>query len=426
MLFPEGQNGRIPVIAVTGVNGKTTTTRFISHIFRSLGRHVGMTCTDGIFVDGRRIDTGDCSGPQSAQAILLNPAVEVAVLETARGGILRAGLGFDRCDVAVVTNIGEGDHLGLQDIETLEKLAQVKRCIVDVVAPTGAAVLKADDPLVAAMAPKCKGSVIFFALRGDHPVIVEHRANGGRAIFVRHDTIIVAEGEVEIPLVALSHVPLTHGGRIGFQVENALASAAAAWSLGVPRDLIRLGLESFSPDMDKVPGRFNLLEIGGATVIVDYGHNPSALTALIEAIEQFPHSRRSAVYTAAGDRRDCDMVRQGVLLGDHFDHVILYEDHYIRGRAEGEIMGLMQQGLASGQRVRQIEEVRGALKAVETALRNVQPGELLLVQADVIDETVDFIKQYLACDATGHEIDMIRALAVPTNGAVYAAVQIVD
>jgi len=408
LLYPEGQTGRIPIVGVTGVNGKTTTTRFIAHILKSTGRKVGMTCTDGIFVDGRRIDAGDCSGPASAQSVLFNPMVEAAVLETARGGILRAGLGFDRCDVAVVTNIGEGDHLGISDIETIEKLAQVKRTLVEAVSPEGAAVLKADDPLVASMASKCPGSVIFFAQRGDVPALTAHRGAGGRAVFVRHNTIIVAEGEVEIPLVSLANVPLTHGGRIGFQVENALASAAAAWALGIPRDVIRAGLESFAADLEKVPGRFNLLEINGATVIVDYGHNTSALGALLEAIEQFPQPQRRVVYSAAGDRRDCDMVRQGEMLGENFDHVILYEDHYTRGRADGEIMGLFRQGLAGGSRVRQIEEVRGAIKAVETALQMVQPGELLVVQADEIDETVNFIREYVARDRTAREIALSR------------------
>ena len=173
---------------------------------------------------------------------------------------------------------------------------------------------------------------------------------------MRHEIVIVAEGDVEIPLVSLENVPLTHGGRILFQVENTLASAAAAWGLGIPRDAIRAGLETFAADLEKVPGRFNLLEIGGATVIVDYGHNVSALQALIEAIEQFPHERRTIVYSAAGDRRDCDMVRQGELLGEAFDRVILYEDHYLRGRAEGEIMRLFRQGLDASDRVGEIEE----------------------------------------------------------------------
>jgi len=426
-LFPGQETGRIPVVAVTGVNGKTTTTRFIAHILRSLGRKVGMTCTDGIFVDDRRIEVGDCSGPLSAQAILMNPSVEAAVLETARGGILRAGLGFDRCDVAVVTNIGEGDHLGLSDIETLDKLAAVKRTIVDAVAAEGTAVLKANDPLVAAMADDCRGSVIFFALRADDPVIVTHRRKGGRAIFVRHDTVILAEGAVEIPLVALGNVPLTHGGRIAFQVENALASAAAAWALGIPRDLIRAGLESFAADSSKVPGRFNLLEVAGATVIVDYGHNISALSALIEAIEQFPQARRTIVYSAAGDRRDCDMIRQGELLGDAFDRVILYEDHYLRGRDEGEIMRLFRSGLETGQRVADVQEFRGNIKAIESALQHVRAGELLVLQADMIDETMEFLAKYLTVEGTGHEIDLVDALEIPSpDSAVYYASQIVD
>ncbi|HEV3025909.1 MAG TPA: Mur ligase family protein, partial [Pirellulales bacterium] len=320
-LFAEGNTGRIPIVAVTGVNGKTTTTRFIAHVLGSVGKRVGMTCTDGIFIENRRIEAGDCSGPLSAQAVLMNPAVEAAVLETARGGILRAGLGFDRCDVAVVTNIGEGDHLGISQIETLEDLAAVKQTIVNALAANGTAVLKANDPLVARMAGDCKAAVIFFATDGTHPVVVEQRQAGGRAIFVRRGSVILAEGAVETQLVALDDVPLAHGGRIAFQVENVLATAAAAWALGIARDAIRRGLESFAADLEKVPGRFNLLEIDGATVIVDYGHNISALAALIEAIEQFPHEKRTIVYSAAGDRRDCDMVRQGKLLGDGFDRV---------------------------------------------------------------------------------------------------------
>ncbi len=426
-LFPADQTGRIPVVAVTGVNGKTTTTRFIAHILRSLGKKVGMTCTDGIFINDRRIEAGDCSGPLSAQAVLANPMVDAAVLETARGGILRAGLGFDRCDVAVVTNIGEGDHLGLSDIETVEKLAVVKRTIVDALAPDGTAVLKANDPLVAAMARGCRSSVIFFALRGDEPMIVSHRRVGGRAVFVRNETVIVAEGDVEIPLVALANVPLAHGGRIAFQVENCLASAAAAWALGISRDAIRAGLESFAADLEKVPGRFNLLEIGGATVIVDYGHNVSALSALIEAIEQFPQERRTVVYSAAGDRRDCDMIRQGELLGDAFDRVILYEDHYLRGRAEGEIMRLFCQGLDHGQRATDVQQFKGNIRAIESALRHVRPGELLVVQADKIDETMEFLHKFLAAGDKGHEIDLVEALETPSPEAgIYYAAQTVD
>jgi cyanophycin synthetase len=406
MMFGEGRTGRIPIVAVTGVNGKTTTTRLCSHIFRTLGRRVGMTNTEGIYFDGRRIESGDCSGPQSAQKVLANPLVDVAVLETARGGVLRAGLGFDRCDVAVVTNVGEGDHLGLGGINDLETLAKVKRVIVDVVPPHGFAVLNAADSLVAAMAEHCQGGVIYFAYSPENEIIVKHRAAGGRAVFVKRDFIVLAEGEVEIPLVALAHVPVTHGGRIRFQIENVLAAAAAASALGVPRDAIRTALETFSPHLDGSPGRFNLLEVNGATVVVDYGHNTSALAAILDAFQSFPETRRRALYSAAGDRRDCDMIELGRMLGNHFDGVILYEDRYIRGRCEGEIMRLMRQGLSEGKRVADVEEIRGAITAVERALATVQPGELLLLQADEIDVTVDYLKQYLVANPAVQQVKL--------------------
>jgi cyanophycin synthetase len=412
MLFPNGENGRIPIVSVTGVNGKTTTTRLINHIIANSGKRTGMTCTDGIYVNGRRIDSGDCSGPQSARAVLANPLVEAAVLETARGGILREGLGFQFCDVGVVTNIGEGDHLGLAGIDTVEQLASVKQCIVESVAPTGTAVLKADDPLVAAMAERCPGAVAFFAIDGNHELMVQKRAFGGRVAFVRDNSIMLAEGMHEFPLLSLDRIPLTHNGRIGFQVENVLAATAACWTLGIPCEQIRLGLESFSSHMDKVPGRFNLMEIAGATVIVDYGHNPSSLQAIVQAISQFPHSNRTVIYSAAGDRRDVDMIRQGELLSEAFDRVILYEDHYLRGREPGEISRLFKKGLEGGKRVKETIEVMGWQKAVDHALTLLKPGELLVLQADVIDETMQYLQQKIEHQAIGREIDLDAAIRI--------------
>ncbi len=412
-LFPAGQMGRIPIAAVTGVNGKTTTTRLIAHILACTQRCVGMTCTEGIYIDGQRVEAGDCSGPLSARVVLGDPRVEAAVLETARGGILRAGLGFDRCDVAVVTNIAEGDHLGIGDIETPEQLARVKRAIVDVVAPEGNAVLKADDPLVAEMATYCPGSVVFFARDGHHPVIVEHLRRSGRAAFVRDRRIILAEGAQEIPLVSLENVPLTHGGLVGFQVENALAAAAAAWVLGVPCEVILTGLESFVADLDLAPARFNVLEFNDATVIMDYGHNTSSLASLIETFEALPHKFRSAVYSAAGDRRDIDLIRQGELLVDAFDRVILYEEeNCIRGRAPGEINSLFRKGLTGRRRVKHIEEVDGAIQALEYALERARPGELLLIQVDLVDETMALMHRYLESGSSCRQIDFREALAL--------------
>jgi cyanophycin synthetase len=404
MMFPEMQTGRIPIVAVTGVNGKTTTTRLISHIIGSTGKRVGMTCTDGIYVAGERIEDGDCSGPQSARSVLMNPLVDAAVFETARGGILREGLGFDRCDIAVVTNIGEGDHLGLSDIQTKENLAKVKRSVVEALAPTGAAVLNAEDPLVADMARYCPGTTVFFAKSGSHPLIQQRRQENARVAFVRDHAIALAEGEYEFTLLSLDRIPLTYGGRIGFQVENVLAATAACWALGLPAEQIRLGLESFSAQMDKVPARFNVFEFNGATVIVDYGHNPSSLAAILAAIERFPQQTRTAVYSVAGDRRDCDIIRQGELLGGAFDRLLLYEDHYLRGRQQGEIIGLLRAGLAKARRTKDMQAYTTWASAADAALQLVRPGELLLVQADVVDQAVGYLKGVLAA-------------GTPTNGS---------
>ncbi len=415
MLYPEGDDGRIPIVAVTGVNGKTTTTRFISHIIKGTGRNVGMTCTDGIYIGERRIDNGDCSGPKSARNVLLNPNVDAAVLETARGGILREGLAFDYCDVAVVTNIGDGDHLGLSEIFTTEDLAKVKRCIVDVVSPKGYAVLNAADPLTVGMASYSPGKVLFFAIDGENSVIVEHRKTGGRAVFVRDGEIILAEGDREEKLMPISSVPLTLGGKIGFHVENTLASVAAAWCIGVPQVTIRERAATISADVGKVPARFNILEIKGSTVIVDYGHNAHALTAVIDVVNKFPQDRRTVVYSTAGDRRDCDMIAQGELLGNSFDRVILYEDHYRRGRSAGEIIALFRQGVDKGSRAKDVIEITGAVAAAELAMRSIQPGELLLLQADTVDETVEWLRKYVAELAENEQAVEERLESIPAE-----------
>ena len=414
-LYPDGTNGRIPIVAVSGTNGKTTVTRLVAHGLRLAGHFVGMTCTDGIYLADRRIDRDDCSGPRSARRVLLNPQVEAAVLETARGGILREGLGFDRCDVAVVTNLGEGDHLGLGWIETLEALAELKQTIVRAVAPAGTAVLNAADPLVAPMASHCQGRVLFFGIDGELPLIQAHRHAGGLAAFVRDEALILAAGQVEWPLLSLPRIPLTGGGRIGFQVENCLAGAAALWVLGLAPETIGAALETFGADLDKSPGRFNVLSINGATAVFDYGHNASALLAMIEAMQHLPHRRRIAVYSAAGDRRDCDLIRQGEILGSAFDRVILYEDHYTRGRLPGEIMALFAQGLAGGDRVKEIETIHGWQHAVEATLWLAQPGDLILVQADAIDETVEYVRTRLATNQAWQEPRLNAR--VPTTAA---------
>jgi cyanophycin synthetase len=391
MLYPEGQTGRIPLAAVTGVNGKTTTTRLLAHLWREDGKCVGMTCTDGMYIDGRRIEKKDCSGPRSARAVLLNPRVEAAVLETARGGILREGLGFDHCDVAVVTNIGPGDHLGRAGIETPEALARVKRTVVEAVAPTGAAVLNAEDPLTAAMADHCPGAVIYFARDPGQAVLAAHRAAGGRVVFVQGGAVVRAEGEREEVLIPLARVPLTYGGRVDFQVENLLAAAAAAWALGIPTEAVRRALSIFTSDPRHVPGRFNVFRAGEATVIVDFAHNEAALAALVDALDQFPHSRRRLVFSGC-NRRDEDIVRMGEVVGHGFDRVLLYADRDNLNRADGEVNALLRRGLAAGRRVVETREVDGELLAVETALAELGPGDLLVLGVESVGEALELVQ----------------------------------
>jgi cyanophycin synthetase len=412
-MFAPGETGRIPIVAVTGVNGKTTVTRLIARMLEVSGKTVGMTCTDGIHINGRLVEAGDCSGPQSARSILVNPKVEAAVLETARGGILREGLGFDVCDVGIVTNIGEGDHLGLSEVRTAERLAWVKSTVIYAVAPWGTGVLNADDPLVVEMAPHCPGSVTFFSQNADHPVIQAHRARGGKAVVAREGMAVVVEGEHETPLIALARIPLTHEGRVGFQVENVLTAIAAGWALGLSASTMREALLSFSSDFQTTPGRFNVLHHGGSTVIVDYGHNPSALLALGEALDSFPHERRKIIFTVAGDRRDEDIVRQGQIVGDLFDEILLYEDGCVRGRKDGEVTAFIRDGLAMATRFSSTYETRGELTVVEYALRNLRPGDLLVIQADYIDRTMAFVQSFFENRPEWTEADVVvRSLDV--------------
>ena len=397
-LFAHGDNGRIPVVAVTGTNGKTTTARLIAHLFTAQGLRVGMTNTDGVYVNGRQIDSGDCSGPKSARNVLLHPEVDAAVFETARGGILREGLGFDRCQVAVVTNIGAGDHLGLNYITTVEDLAVLKRVIVQNVATTGYAVLNATDPIVAAMASACPGKIIYFASDRHHPVMATHRAQGHRTVYVDGDSIVAAEGSWR-ETIHLRDVPITRNGKIGFQVENVMASVAAAWGAGLPWQTIRRGLSGFVNDSDNAPGRFNLMDYRGATVIADYGHNPDAMRALVAAVDALPGNRRSVVISGAGDRRDEDIREQTVILGAAFDDVILYQDAAQRGRGDGEVMALLREGLAGAARTKHVEEIRGEFIAIDAALDRLQPGDLCLVLVDQVEEALAHLAR--RCAETG-------------------------
>ena len=400
MLFPPGTPSRIPIVAVTGSNGKTTTARMIAHIFKGMGRKVGMTSTDGILVDGRLIRRGDMSGPKSASTVLQNPNVEMAVFEVARGGILREGLGYDRNDVAVVLNV-TGDHLGLGGINSIRQLAAVKQVLVEAVPRDGTAVLNADDPLVAAMASHCSGSVIYFSMDPGNETIRRQASRGRRAVTIEPgrngEMIVLRHGRKSLPLVWTHLLPATFEGRARMNVQNALAAAGAAWAAGAHLHDIRQGLRTFTTSYFMAPGRLNMFELDGYRVIVDYAHNPPAVAALGEFVDRLgepsPGGRRAlvsgqriGVMATAGDRRDEDIVELGRIAADHFDTIIMREDANTRGRHRGETAALIERGvragMASGGRCTSVETVLDEMEATRYALDMGHEGDVIVVCVD--------------------------------------------
>jgi cyanophycin synthetase len=395
MLFPPGQPVRVPIVAITGTNGKTTTTRMIAHIMHTAGKTVGMTSTDGIDIAGTRIARGDRSGPTSARKVLRNPMVECAVLETARGGILRSGLGFAQCDVAVVTNVAD-DHLGLRGIDTLEDLARVKAVVPRAVAPEGASVLNADDALTAAMAADAGGEILYFSLAADNPLVVQHLQRGGRALVLastpQGEELQLRAGSETTPLLPVGEIPATLEGRIRVNIANALAAAAAAIALQVPLATLRQGLRTFATSYAQNPGRFNLLELDGRQVMVDYCHNVHGLQAVIDVVRRLNPPHTVAAITMTGDRSDEHITAFGTLAAQSFDALVIGDPgpKYRRGRKRGEVAALLQDAaLAAGLPAEAISVIPYSKEEVEdgtrVALDMCRPGGLVLSMIDDTD-----------------------------------------
>ena len=400
MLYPPGTPTTIPVLAVTGTNGKTTTTRLIAHLFRSAGRIVGYTTTDGVYFEEHLLMEGDLTGPFAANIVLSHPKVQVAVLETARGGILRAGLGFEACDVAVVTNV-TADHLGLRGIDTVEQLAEVKGLIPSVVKEGGHAVLNADDPLVLAMRARTKGRIVLFSMRGaEAPEVRAHLADGGIAVVVEPDDdgerVLVREGERRTVVDRVADIPLTFGGRARFQVENALAAVGAAYAQGLPVERIREGLRTFIPSAAMTPGRLNVLETTRGRIILDYAHNVAAIRSILEFVASSPDGRHLALLSAPGDRRDEDLRAIGAL-ATVVDHAIFKEhEHYRRGRDAGETARVLTEGfLDAGGRPDRVATFAEERDAVAHALAMMRPGDVALIIADDMAAVLEQLRPYL-------------------------------
>jgi cyanophycin synthetase len=390
LLFPPGTPSRIPIVAVTGTNGKTTTSRMIAHVFRRAGKRVGLTSTDGIAIGDRLVIPGDSSGPRSARMVLQNPRVDFAVFEVARGGVLREGLGYERNDVAVVLNVA-ADHLGLRGIDTLEELARVKQVIVEAVPRTGFAVLNADDPRVYAMRKRCSGDVVLFSMEPANEDVARHLRHGGRAVVLERDgaieRIVYRHGSRAQAIVRTDAMPSTFGGRARMNVQNALAAAGAALVAGAHLTDVRLALQSYTTSFESSPGRLNMTEAGGVTVVMDYCHNAHGMRMLGDFVDRWtadaqPGARRIGVVATPGDRRDEDMRDLGRETAPHFDHVIVPENASLRGRPLGEMARLLLDGVASYDGPKpQTEVVADEPAAVETALDAAKPGDLVVLCA---------------------------------------------
>ena len=404
-LFPGGSPSRIPVIAITGTNGKSTTTRMVAHIMQQTGTKVGFTTSSGIYIDGELIMDGDTTGPKSARVVLSDPLVDVAVLETARGGLLREGLAFERCDVGAVLNI-QPDHLGLKGIETLEDLAHVKSLVVEVVDDAGYSVLNADDPLTTAMRDRAGGKIAFFSMQGSNAPehLARHIAAGGLALVCEPtlvgDELVVYDGGQRLPLIRARDIPATLGGLARVNVQNALAAAAIAFAAGAPLPLIRAGLASFTASYEQSPGRLNLYDGHPFRVLLDYAHNPSGLEHLMDLIANIRPTggRVIGVVGAAGDRRDQDIRQMGELAGRTFDELIIREDDDRRGRPVGQSAQLLIEGARSvnfqGGNLRVILDER---EAVDAALRAAHQGDLVVVLGTEVEDVWQQIRQF---DAT--------------------------
>jgi len=392
MLFPPGTPARIPIFAITGTNGKTTTTRLIAHILKNAGRTVGFTTTDGTYIGNQQIVAGDNTGPVSAQLVLKDPTVDVAVLETARGGIIRSGLGFDYCDIGVVTNVA-ADHLGLKDVNTLEDLARVKSVVPRAVSRRGFAVLNAEDDLVYAMKEKTEGRVVCFSMDENHPNIKKRAARGRISCVYENGYVTILKGKWKVRVERVTNIPLTYGGRAEFMIQNVLAATLACFVHGVSMEALRVGLTTFNAGTAQTPGRLNFVEVGDVTVLMDYAHNPAGLRGLTAFISKLPNKYRTCVLNGTGDRRDDDIREFGKIAADNFDRIVIRTGNYLRGREPDELHGLLQEGIAQSANEPAVRVIPDSRTAIHHAIKYGRKGELVVTLADRVPDDIGYVQE---------------------------------
>ena len=393
MLYPPGSTARIPIIAVTGTNGKTTTTRLIAHIVKTMGHRVGFTTTDGIYIQNQMVERGDCTGPLSAEFVLKDPTVDFAVLECARGGILKAGLGFHNCDISIVTNVA-AEHLGLKDINTLEQMARVKSVVAESVLPEGYCILNADDDLVFEMKKNIKANIALFSLDENNPRIVKHCENGGIAAIVENGYITICKGTWKIRVDKVVNIPLTFSGKAIFMIQNILPAVISGFVRGFKVDDIRLALETFIPSPTQTPGRMNMFQFRNFTVMVDYAHNPAGFQAIARFLDKIEAKPKVGIIAGVGDRRDEDIVQLGTVASQMFDEIIIRQDKNLRGRSEQEIIDLMMKGIQSDDATKKVMIIPKESEAIDHAIQNAKKGSFIVICSDVVPDALDQILKY--------------------------------
>jgi len=394
MLYPTGKSCRIPIIAITGTNGKTTTTRLIAHIVKNNGFRVGFTTSDGIYVQNSMLTKGDTTGPVSAEFVLKDPTVEFAVLETARGGILRSGLGFGKCDIAVVTNIQE-DHMGLSDINTLKEMANVKGVVARAVKRDGYAVLNADNEHCVYISKTTDCKIAYFSLNENNPVIVEHCKKGGIAAIYENGYITIKKGDWKFRVEKASHVPLTFGGKVTFNIYNVLAATLATYVYGFTIEDIKTNLETFIPSAAQTPGRMNIFDFKEYKVMIDFAHNADGFMGIKEFLSTIESPYKIGIITGTGDRRDDDIRNMGRLSAQMFDHIIIRQDKFLRGRQADDIVKLLVEGIQEANHKQSYEYIPKEVEALKHALSLAKPGTFITALSDVIDNAIDLVQSYL-------------------------------
>lgn len=394
MLFPKGSDGRIPIIAITGTNGKTTTSRLTAHICKTAGYKVGFTTSDGVYIQNQLMMSGDCTGPKSAEFVLKDPTIDFAVLECARGGILKNGLAFNKCNVAIVTNV-TADHIGLGGIDTLEQMAKLKQVLPETVVPTGFAILNADDDLVYKMKNNLTCNIALFSMDENNPRIKEHCNKGGIAAIYENEYITILKGNWKVRVEKVSEIPITFGGKAVHNIMNTLPSVLACYLFrNIKVEDIRQALHTFIPSVSQTPGRLNIFDFKNFKFIADFAHNPAGLTLLCDFVNRLDSTYKVGIISGTGDRRDDDIREIGRISAKNFNEIIIRQDKHLRGRTAEEIINLLVEGINEGKTKNiPVKILQREPEAIQYAYNNAKPGSIVTIMCDVVPDALAYIKE---------------------------------